>query len=166
MTQHPRIEIRSLTEDDLEFIRVLRNANRQWFLNSEPISSAAHRRWYRKIASDRNVVFYVLWIAGRRAGTFSLTNRGDVVVVGNLLLARPYQGTGLMTAALRQMIEPNRTYRAEIKPDNGRSVSLFARLGFRPSQVVMTRSASSTPPVGSRGCPALAAMRSEHGGSI
>jgi len=133
------IEIRRLTQDDLEFVRMLRNANRQWFLHCEPITPEAHRRWYREIQADEQVTFYLLWIDNRRAGTFSLIDRGDVVVVGNLLLARPYRGTGLMTAALRQMIEPNRTYLAEIKPDNDRSLAVFARLGFRPSHVVMTR---------------------------
>ena len=140
MTKRPPVEIRRLTEDDLEFVRVLRNANRRWFLHSEPVSPEAHHRWFREIEADEQVTFYMLWIDGRRGGTFSLTDRGDVIAVGNLLLARVYRGTGLMTAALRQMIEPNRTYLAEIKPDNDRSLSVFTRLGFRPSRVVMTRS--------------------------
>ena len=112
---------------------MLRNAHQKWFFDSRSVTAAAQRKWFARLQTQTEVEFYVIWIDAEPIGMVSVTETEDAVEIGNLSLAEPYQGRGLMQAACCQLMRPDRSYRARLKPENDRSRRLFERLGFVPA---------------------------------
>lgn len=123
------IAVRQVTTDDLEFLRVLRNRNRQWFFDDREITPQDQATWFDRLATDSRCRFFVVAEQGRPLGTLSLTDRGEAVELGNLLLEEERRGLGIIEYACRVVMKPHVRYIARVKADNQPSRRLLEKLG-------------------------------------
>ena len=126
------MRLRPLSRTDLDTVRRLRNANRQWFFDSREVSAADQAKWFDGL-SDRPVEFFVIEDDDRVVGTISLSARGDEVEVGNLILDPAARGRGLMRQAVSLLSSKPGVYFAEVKSDNESSLRVFRACGFEES---------------------------------
>lgn len=123
------MQLRPLAEADLEIVRSLRNAHRQFFFHDAEISSEQQRTWFHSLAS-KPVDFRVIEDAGVVVGTVSATRSADAIEIGNLLLDPAARGRGLMQRAVRQMTAAPGRYIAFVKSSNTASLHVFEATGF------------------------------------
>jgi RimJ/RimL family protein N-acetyltransferase len=133
-----QMRLRPIEERDLETVRLLRNRAREWFFDTEAITAAAHRAWFESLG-ERAVVFYVIELDERVVGTISVTSYDGEREIGNVLMEDAYQGRGIMSRALAEILnEPGRYY-ARVKPNNSASLRLFEEAGFERRHVYLDR---------------------------
>ncbi len=125
------VRLRPITADDLESVRLLRNANRHAFFDDREISIDDQRRWFERLP-ERPVRFLVIELEHRVIGTISVANTGAGKEIGNLVLDPQYRGRGIMGWAVAQLTAEPGLYLAEIKVDNAASQKVFAAAGFAP----------------------------------
>lgn len=123
------MRLRLLARSDLETVRRLRNANREWFFDEREVSEAEQAAWFDSLSS-RPVDFYVIEDARQIVGTISLTRRDTEIEIGNLLLDPTARRRGLMRRAVSQLIATPGCYVARVKPGNDRSLRVFRIAGF------------------------------------
>lgn len=123
------MRLRPVSRADLETIRELRNANREWFFDAREISAAQQLAWFDSLA-ERAVEFYVIEYDDIVVGTISLTKRGGEMEVGNLILDIRARGRGLMRAAVKEVTRRPGDYFAEVKLGNDRSLRVFRAAAF------------------------------------
>lgn len=122
------MQLREITEQDLEKVRVLRNENREWFFNSAYLTAEQQQNWYR--TKPDTFRLYVIEEDGEIVGTIGLKEFQDEIEVGNLTMAESYRGKGLMKKAIQQLTADGRQYFANILPHNANSLRVFERAGF------------------------------------
>jgi RimJ/RimL family protein N-acetyltransferase len=130
------ISLEQITRKHLEFVRKLRNENRQWFFNKRIISKAQQLEWYKHL--DHN--FSIILLDGVPIGTISEHHVHNVEIlhrtyvgiyeIGNLMLDKKHQGKGYMTEAIRQMTKRGGFFVAFVKPENSASLKVFERAEF------------------------------------
>ena len=123
------MRLRRLAEGDLEFVRLLRNANRQFFFTDTEISADEQRAWFRLLGS-KPIDFFIIEEDGAPVGTISAKRSPGWIEIGNLLLTPEAQGRGLMRQAVRELTAAPGRYFSEVKPDNRKSVAVFEATGF------------------------------------
>lgn len=126
------MRLRRLSRADLDTIRALRNANREWFFDSGEITAAQQAAWFDGLAA-RPVEFYVIEDGDGVVGTISLTVRGAEIEVGNLILDARARGRGLMRRAVDEVTKRPGNYFAEVKADNDPSLRVFRAAAFSES---------------------------------
>lgn len=114
------------------FLRSLRNANRECFLDSDHVSLWKHWKWWKQYWTYSRAQFFEIKVGKALAGFLSETKRGDMVYeIGNLLLRRKFQGKGLMSIAVNSLTcYSPRMFFAEVREDNVPSRNVFIRCGF------------------------------------
>lgn len=132
------MRLRPIERRDLDRIRELRNANREWFFDDAEISREQHERWFDGL-SEHPVAFYVIEVEGAVVGTVSVTDTPDGREIGNLVLDSGHRGRGLMTQAVAQLTRDPGRYFAEVRPDNQASLGVFERVGFNAKRVRVER---------------------------
>ena len=143
---NPATDVRldTIREDDLEFLRRLRNGEREWFFDSSEISAEGQRAWHASLARHPETHWYMVRAGNAPAGCFSIRVGGDGrAEVRGILLSPEFRGQGVMTTAIRAAMAelgPHLRYFAEILPANAASLNLFARLGFTTRFVTVERS--------------------------
>ncbi len=123
------MQLRPLAQADLEIVRQLRNANRQFFFYDAEIDAAQHAAWFRALAS-KPVDVFVIEDGGAVVGTVSATRSPDGIEIGNLVLAAAARGKGLMRKAVQQITTAPGHYFAEVKAGNTASLAVFKATGF------------------------------------
>jgi RimJ/RimL family protein N-acetyltransferase len=123
------MRVRPVSGADLETIRQLRNANREWFFDAREVTAAQQMAWFDSLAA-RLVDFYVIECDEVVVGTISLTKRDGEIEVGNLILDARARGRGLMRQALEALTQQPGNYFAEVKANNDRSLRVFRAAAF------------------------------------
>lgn len=124
------------TEADLRFAWRLRNANREFFFNSELISWEQHTLWWLSQLKRLDFQFYIIWRNGHRAGTIAHEEKWMreagywLVFLQNLCIAEKYRGHGLAKWAIKELMRRNRFIIAQVKPDNKHVIRMYEELGF------------------------------------
>lgn len=121
--------LRRLAEADLDIVRDLRNANRQFFLYDKEVSPEQHRIWFRALSANP-IDFYVIEDDGAVVGTISVTRWPLGVEIGNLVLDTAARGKGLMRRAVAELSASPGHYFAEVKHGNTASLNVFLATGF------------------------------------
>lgn len=148
----PTILLRPLTgsNDDLEFVRNLRNQYRHCFFNQTWILDWQQRDWFKRISSNRKYRFYIIDYNGFRVGTISRRHLFDiefggeqtpVYELGNLMLLPPYYGQGLMHTAIENLMSEPAFFVAHVLSGNTASTRVFERAGFA---TIIKRRANAT----------------------
>jgi RimJ/RimL family protein N-acetyltransferase len=133
-----QMRVRPIEERDLESVRLLRNRAREWFFDTEAITAAAHRAWFESLG-ERAVAFYVIEIDERVVGTISVTSYNGEREIGNVLLEDAYQGRGIMSRALAEIMSEPGHYYARVKPNNCASLRLFEEARFERRYLYLDR---------------------------
>lgn len=128
------MQLRPLAEADLEFVRLLRNANREFFFHDAEISPVQQREWFRTLGS-KPIDFFVIEDDGVAVGTISAKHSPAWVEIGNLLLVPAARGKGLMRQAVAQLTTAPGRYFSEVKPTNERSLAVFRANGFTVASI-------------------------------
>ena len=123
------MQLRPIAEADLEFARVLRNANREFFFYDAEISPEQQREWFRTLGL-KPIDFFVIEDGGVVVGTISAKHSPGWVEIGNLLMTPAARGKGLMRQAVSQLTTAPGRYFTEVKPHNQRSLAVFRANGF------------------------------------
>ena len=128
------VRLDTIQQDDLEFLRRLRNQERQWFFDRTEITEAAQQAWHQRLPLSPDTHWYLVRADNARAGCFSIKVGMDGrAEVRCILLSPEFRGRGVMTRAIHKAMAdlgPQLRYFAEVLPDNAESLKLFSRLGF------------------------------------
>jgi RimJ/RimL family protein N-acetyltransferase len=132
------MHLRPLEERDLEFVRELRNRNREWFFDDQEITADAQRRWFDSL-KDRPIRFYVIEEEAIAVGTVSLKDTPEGLEVGNFLLDDRYRGRDLMRQAVEQLTATPGRYVSHVKAGNERSLRVLQKTGFTLASKTLTK---------------------------
>jgi RimJ/RimL family protein N-acetyltransferase len=135
----PKVGLGGLDGKDVEFVRTVRNENREAFFNSHEVSRAGQREWWHWYNSDDcDLVMFCIYWRRNKVGTISVEDYPDRSVIGNVALLDKYKGKGIMRAAVAKLTKQGGRYEAVTKMDNIRSIKLFLDSGFQidPSKSV------------------------------
>jgi UDP-2,4-diacetamido-2,4,6-trideoxy-beta-L-altropyranose hydrolase len=134
------ISVRRATMADAEILHRWRNddAVRAASFSSDPIPYADHCRWLERALVDPERILLIGTLSKAPVGTVRYDIAADRATV-SIVVAPKAQGRGVGAA----LLEAGEAYLgnvaqvtqldAEIKPDNGASLRLFARAGFAPA---------------------------------
>ena len=143
MISEDEVRLDSIVEDDLEFLRQLRNRERRWFFDQTEITPEAQRAWHRSLGANPDNHWFMVRVGNAPAGCFSIKVGGDGrAEVRCILLDETFRGRGVMTRAIgaaMDRIGRHLRYFAEVLPDNDPSLGLFDRLGFARRFVMVER---------------------------
>ena len=137
------VRLDTIGPEDLEFLRQLRNAERQWFFDQNEVTPEAQAAWHRSLSASPNNHWFMVRVGDRRAGCFSIKVGDDGrAYVGSILLAPQFRGQGVMTTAMAAAMDQlggELRYYTEVLAENDPSLNLFKRLGFVPRFVTLER---------------------------
>ena len=131
----PPVLLRCIGREDIEDLRLWKNANRRWFFHKDQITAPAQKAWFEGYLRRDDDFLFVAEIAGRRAGFIGfrlIEGVADIYAV----IARPRSGgRAILDRALRLMvsyIESERTARIACKLLYGDpALNCFLEQGFR-----------------------------------
>lgn len=129
-----RVELRKTTIADTPLLVRWRNADREFFLDSEPLNEGAHRAWYT--GTYVNAVadhLYLVICDGLPAGTAGITVSGGRGEIGRMLLGdKALARQGVMSAALRLVTDGYglRGYWLRVLKGNEPAIAFYQRNGF------------------------------------
>lgn len=133
------MKLRPIEERDLDAVRRLRNANRQWFFNDREIQGEEHRAWFEHLG-ESSMRFFVMEEDGEVVGTASIKEGPDgSTEFGNLIVDDRYRGRGFAQQALQELTSRPGTYFSNIQPSNAASIGALERADFEVEYVVLTK---------------------------
>ena len=107
----------------------------QQSFNSNPVSLADHREWFRNKLADPNHVFYIFEQQNEAIGLVRFDRSGSETIIG-IVVDPAYRGKGTGAGMLVLATEaylaqfPDAVIHAFIKKDNFASIRSFERAGF------------------------------------
>jgi GNAT superfamily N-acetyltransferase len=148
------IEIRNATKDDLEFMRVIRNADRGKFLDPRFITRKQQAEWWANRSPDTE--WFIILYHGKRAGMYGVKThcREDIapLLVGtnltddfiyeplSVIVQRSFRGKGIMSAVYSLMFSnPNRQWIGQVVYGNDRIMHVDTKAGFKPVKIILER---------------------------
>lgn len=100
----PRVRLRPAGPDDLEQLRLWKNANSRWFFFKGEITPAIQKEWYAAYVKRSDDIMFVVEHDGKKAGVMGYRilqdGRADVY---NIIAAPGFEKKGLMKAAMLLM---------------------------------------------------------------
>jgi len=136
--------LKVLTHDDSEFARNLRNANNEYFHNSEEISIEQHNNWLNKTLKENPPTFHIIMLESNKIGTISITNHDDIATIGNVIIDKEYRGCGLGKRAMYIVMglaisRGAKKIRLSVEYTNGNAQAFYVNLGFIERAVIMEK---------------------------
>lgn len=141
--------LRPLRENDIEYIRILRNRYRECFLFSDEISVDAQKQWYITYQKKTGDYMFAVYFGERRVGAVAIygvdedTQTGEF---GRLMLEKQVpsvKGLGVDTtrAACRIAFEQLRLFQLKLKVycDNVIAQITYLKAGFCPTDILVER---------------------------
>lgn len=92
------VKLDPITKHDLKFLKDIRNANRNYFLNSNPVSSKDHKNWYRSYLKKHEEgleYMYLLNKANTQLGTGAIYNinyKTKTAEIGRFIIDNKFRG--------------------------------------------------------------------------
>lgn len=133
------LRLRLITEDDLDWVRKLRNDNQAYFFTQKNITRKQHQQWYKSLVVD-SPDFFVIWWGDNRVGTISVIYNQDkkITTISNVLIEEGYRHRGILKEALEILKkEYGKNMELEVKSDNINAIKTYKRLGFKPFGIRM-----------------------------
>ena len=97
--------ISSLEEDNLEFIRKLKNRNRNAFFAQSYISKSAQREWFEAYRDREYDTIFILSNEAQYVGCMGIRKEKNEWDLYNVLIAKgEHSGQGVMSAFLRKIV--------------------------------------------------------------
>lgn len=137
------IKLKEITKDDLEFVKNLRNKNKDKFFSKMHFTSAGQERWWAAYETQRGTeqsdFTYIIWLDDiTRVGMVAIYNIDWCMKdaeIGRTLLDIQYRGKGYMLEAMTQLLDlvkswSLKTLRLEVYAENEEAIRLYERIGF------------------------------------
>jgi len=139
----PPVRLRDVGARDAQLLLAWRNdpQTRRWSREQSEIAPAAHDAWLAAALADPGVWLWIAELAGRSVGCVRVGPLVEGHAEIHVSLDADERGLGLGTAVLQQgaaqaLTAPGlHTLHAHVKPENGASLTVFARAGFEPVRV-------------------------------
>ena len=123
------IVLRSITKDDLEWLRKLRNKNKEHFFDNRPISKTQQERWYRSLVYP----FFIIEYNGESSGTIAVKKVLNQFEVHNVLIDEKYRKKGILKHAVTILEKKyGRPLYLDVLIKNTTAVNAYKKLGFYP----------------------------------
>ena len=141
MLTSERLRLKPIDKNDIEWMRQARNANRENFLDTSPITVEQQRQWYeRYVATEgRDQMFIIQLKDGTPIGTIAIYNidvASRTADLGRFLLLEEFRHKGYATEAVQCLLDYAtqviRLYkiRVSVYLDNLDAIAIYARAGF------------------------------------
>lgn len=144
------VTIRPLEEEDIEYVRILRNHHRGCFLLSGEISAPEQKKWYSAYLEKDGDYMFTVCLGERRIGAVAVYNVDKKALTGEfgrLMIERqnpPVKGLGAdaVRAACRAAFEQMGLSRLNLYVycDNVSAQITYLKAGFCPTDVFMEES--------------------------
>lgn len=133
-----QLEVRPIRANDIETLRVWKNANRQAFFYKNEISFEQQKVWFESFSEIRDQKMFLLEQSGQPIGCVGFrVVRSREVDLFNLILGEvAYRGRGLMSMAyqsLEKKLSSLGVVRIEAKviPSNHKAIAFYLKQEFR-----------------------------------
>jgi RimJ/RimL family protein N-acetyltransferase len=94
-------DIRTVTENDIELLRVWKNAHREFFFYKEIITEEQQKAWYTRWSQEANDHLFIVEVDKLSVGCIGTRLFQDTADVYNVILGdKQFGGTGIMSEAL------------------------------------------------------------------
>ena len=105
-SQDPRLEVKSLTIDEIEVIRLWKNKNREFFFFSDEISKDMQLKWFESYQTRKEDYMFVLWLDNHPLGVIGLRVTSETWDIYNVIRGNDaLKGSGFMHKALKIIID-------------------------------------------------------------
>jgi len=105
-SQFPRLEVKSLTRDEIEIIRLWKNKNREFFFFSDEISKDMQLNWFESYQTRIDDFMFVIWLDEQPLGVIGLRDIDGIWDIYNVIRGNDtLKGSGYMHKALRIIID-------------------------------------------------------------
>lgn len=144
-----KVLLRPLREDDIEYIRILRNRHRECFLFSGEISAGAQKQWYTTYLKKEGDYIFTVCLGERSIGAVAIyevdkgTGTGEF---GRLMIERQspiIKGLGVDTTKAACQIAFEQMglskLKLEVYCDNIAAQITYLKAGFRPTDTFMDK---------------------------
>jgi ribosomal protein S18 acetylase RimI-like enzyme len=128
------IKIHLITEQDLEFVRKLRNENRKYFFNGKLITRKEHQEWFNRIRQEKEFCFYVIWWdSSIRVGTISYGMQGNIAEIGNVIVDKRFRLKGVLRKTMTELFKkhPCKKVFLRVMPNNKNAIAAYMAIGFK-----------------------------------
>jgi len=125
------ITFQRIALEDLEYLRNLRNANREYFFDSDEITVSKQKKWFKKIQNNSFIKFYIIIKNGQKVGTISCQDMGKMWELGNVLIDEPYRKKGIFREVvdILHKVSPKPLF-VEVRAENKEAIGVYLKLGF------------------------------------
>jgi RimJ/RimL family protein N-acetyltransferase len=134
----PHISFEPLSYRNLEFVRELRNQNKEWFMDSKEVLEEEHRQFFRETTQSGDINLVIRDnTTTERVGFISIYNitPDGHANIGRMMVKDSHQHQGYMLAALIKAFDlchyfDIRQLVLEVKASNVPARSLYTKCGF------------------------------------
>lgn len=139
-TVFDQIKLKPISALDLEFLRQLRNENRQYFLDSNYIAIPDQKKWFENYKKKDNDQMFVLAKGQERIGAGAIYNINNIyksAEIGRLAIEHKYQGRGYGKILLREIEKiafgelKLTQLKLEVLVGNRKAINVYLHEGFR-----------------------------------
>jgi len=125
------VTFQQVTEDDLEFMRKLRNDNRKLFFKTDIISRDHQVKWFQSLRKNKNTTFYIILFDNVRVGTISCTEKKTERELGNVIIDEPYRRRGILSQVVSIFHKiSSKPLVVQVRVDNSVALRVYESLGF------------------------------------
>lgn len=122
-----KITLRSITKDDLEWLRMFRNKNREFFFDNRFISKKQQEKWYKSLAYP----FFIIESHGEKIGTIAVKESLGQAEIHNILIDENYRRKGILRQAIAIIEKKYKTpLYVDVLIKNKEAVNAYKKLGF------------------------------------
>lgn len=122
------ITLRKITFNDLEWLRKLRNKNREFFFDNRMISKNQQEQWYKKLTYP----FFVIEYKKVSVGTIGIKKIFNQWEIHNVIVDQKYRRKGIFTKVLKLLENKyGKPLVVNVRIDNTYAIAVYKKLGFR-----------------------------------
>jgi ribosomal protein S18 acetylase RimI-like enzyme len=123
-----KLNLVTIQLEDLEWVRDLRNENRQYFMDDKYITPEDHYSWYMFKCPDE---FFIIKLGEKPIGTISLIPFQDHTEVGNIIIDKSYRRKGILKKLINKINKAYKPLHLTVRADNKLAVEIYEKLGFK-----------------------------------
>lgn len=141
------VKLISISANNLEFARKVRNQNRQYFIDSSYISKTDHQNWFENYLAAENDYMYILTANGTKiaiAAIYNIDYHKKTAEIGRFAINQKFKHKGFGKILIRK-IEDIAFHRLglmnlklKVLANNKAALSLYGKMGFKRNQIIIS----------------------------
>lgn len=140
--------LKPVDEDDLEFMRLLRNENKDFFAgNNKSINKKDQQKWFSNYLKDRNDHTFILVKNGQKIGVGAIYNTNSnkrTAEIGRFVIDKAYRSKGYGKVLINKIEDiafkrlELRELKLKVLANNQAALSLYKDSGFKKQHEIIT----------------------------